>query len=94
VVKHGKQANGIQRYWCNDPDFTRRIFLLQYHDPRRLPTIKERIVDLTLNRCGVHAIVRGLEVSSATVMVKRLLNRGGLSSLIPASVTGRPVPTD
>ena len=68
VVKYGKQANGTQRYRCNDPDCSRRIFLLQYHDTGRLPAIKQRIVDLTLNGCGVRDIVRVLGVSSATVV--------------------------
>jgi transposase-like protein len=68
VVKYGRQANGTQRYRCNDPDCTRRIFLLRYHDTGRLPTIKQRIVDLTLNGCGVRDIVRVLGVSSATVV--------------------------
>jgi transposase-like protein len=40
VVKYGKQASGTQRYRCNDPDCTRRIFLLQYHATGRLPAIK------------------------------------------------------
>jgi transposase-like protein len=68
VVKYGKQANGTQRYRCNNPDCPRRIFLLQYHDTGRLPAIKQRIVDLTLNGCGVRDIVRVLGVSSATVI--------------------------
>jgi transposase-like protein len=68
VLNYGKQANGIQRYWCNDQDCTRRIFLLQCHDPGRLPAIKQRIVDLTLNSGSVHEIVRVLGVSSATVV--------------------------
>jgi transposase-like protein len=68
VVKYGKQANGTQRYRCNDPDCTRRIFLLQYHHTGRLPEIKQRIVDLGLNGCGVCDIVRVLGVSSATVI--------------------------
>jgi transposase-like protein len=68
VVKYGKQANGTQRYRCNDPDCSQRIFLLQYHDTGRLPAIKQRIVDLTLNGCGVRDIVRVLGVSSATVV--------------------------
>ena len=68
VVKYGKQANGTQRYRCNDPDCPRRIFLLRYHDTGRLPAIKQRIVDLTLNGCGVRDIVRVLRVSSATVV--------------------------
>ncbi len=68
VVKYGKQANGAQRYRCNNLDCPRRIFLLQYHDTGRLPAIKQRIVDLTLNGCGVRDIVRVLRVSSATVI--------------------------
>jgi len=68
VVKYGKQTNGTQRYRCNDPDCTRRIFLLRYHHTGRLPEIKQRIVDLTLNGCGVRDIVRVLRVSSATVI--------------------------
>ena len=68
VVKYGKQANGAQRYRCNNSDCSRRIFLLQYHDTGRLPEIKQRIVDLTLNGCGVRDIVRVLRVSSATVI--------------------------
>jgi transposase-like protein len=68
VVKYGKQANGTQRYRCNDADCTRRIFLLQYHNTGRLPEIKQRIVDLRLNGCGVRDIVRVLGVSSATVI--------------------------
>jgi insertion element IS1 protein InsB len=68
VVKYGKQANGAQRYRCNHLDCPRHIFLLQYHDTGRLPAIKQRIVDLTLNGCGVRDIVRVLRVSSATVV--------------------------
>ena len=68
VVKYGKQANGTQRYRCNDPDCTRRIFLLRYRNTGRLPEIKQRIVDLTRHGCGVRDIVRVLGVSSATVI--------------------------
>jgi len=68
VVKYGKQVNGAQRYRCHNPDCPRRIFLLPYHDTGRLPAIKQRIVDPTLNGCGVRDIVRVLRVSSATVV--------------------------
>ena len=68
VVKYGKQTTGTQRYRCDDRDCPRRIFLLQYHDTGRLPAIKQRIVDLTLNGCGVRDVVRMLGVSSATVV--------------------------
>jgi len=32
VVQYGKQANGTQRYRCNNRDCPRTIFLLQYAD--------------------------------------------------------------
>jgi transposase-like protein len=68
VVQYGQQANGTQRYCCNNPDCPRTIFLLQYHDKGRLPAVKQQIVDMTLNGSGVRDIVRVLRVSSATVI--------------------------
>ena len=68
VMKYGRQANGPQRYQCNNPDCARRIFLLRYHDKGRLPEIKRQIVDMTLNGSSVRDIVRVLGVSSTTVI--------------------------
>src|SRR5215813_10850090 len=68
VVQYGKQANGTQRYRCNNRDCPRTIFLLQYQDKGRLPAVKQQIVDMTLNGSGVRDIVRVLRVSSATVI--------------------------
>ena len=68
VVQYGKQANGTQRYRCNNRDCPRTIFLLQYSDKGRLPAVKQQIVDMTLNGSGVRDIVRVLGVSSATVI--------------------------
>ena len=68
VVQYGKQANGTQRYRCNNRDCPRTIFLLQYSDKGRLPAVKQQIVDMTLNGSGVRDIVRVLRVSSATVI--------------------------
>jgi transposase-like protein len=68
VVQYGKQANGTQRYRCNNPACPRTIFLLQYHDKGRLPAVKQQIVDMTLNGSGVRDFVRVLGVSSATVI--------------------------
>jgi transposase-like protein len=42
VVQYGQQANGTQRYRCNNPDCPRTIFLLQYHDKGRLPAVKQQ----------------------------------------------------
>ena len=68
VVQYGKQANGTQRYRCNQRDCPRTIFLLQYQDKGRLPAVRQQIVDMTLNGSGVRDIVRVLRVSSATVI--------------------------
>ena len=68
VVQYGKQANGTQRYRCNNRACPRTIFLLQYADKGRLPAVKQQIVDMTLNGSGVRDIVRVLRVSSATVI--------------------------
>jgi len=68
VVQYGKQANGTQRYRCNNRDCPRTIFLLQYANKGRLPAVKQQIVDMTLNGSGVRDIVRVLGVSSATVI--------------------------
>jgi transposase-like protein len=68
VVKYGQQANGAQRSRCHNPDCPRRIFLWHYHDTGRLPAVKQQIVDLTRNGCGVRNLVRVLAVSSATVV--------------------------
>ena len=68
VVQYGKQANGTQRYRCNNRDCPRTIFLLQYSDKGRSPAVKQQIVDMTLNGSGVRDIVRVLRVSSATVI--------------------------
>src|SRR2546426_7096237 len=68
VVQYAKQANGTQRYRCNNRDGPRTICLLQYRDKGRRPAVKQPIVDLTLNGRGVRDIVRVLRVSSATVI--------------------------
>ena len=81
VVQYGKQANGTQRYRCNNRDCPRTIYLLQYSDTGRLPAVKQQIVDMTLNGSGVRDIVRVLGVSSATVIDVLKKNYGGKLSL-------------
>src|SRR5262245_32935624 len=68
AVQYGKQANGTQRYRCNNRACPRTSFLLQYSGKGRLPAVKQQIVDMTLNGSGVRDIVRVLGVSSATVI--------------------------
>ena len=44
VVRYGRQANGEQRYRCNNVDCTRRIFFLRYHNTGRLLEVKRGFV--------------------------------------------------
>src|SRR5215471_2642380 len=61
VVQYGKQANGTQRYRCNNRDCPRTIFLLQYRDKGRLPAVKQQIIDMTLNgsACAISSVSCG-----------------------------------
>jgi transposase-like protein len=68
VVRYGRQANGEQRYRCNNVDCERRIFLLQYHNIGRLPEVKRQMIDMALNGSGIHDTARVLGVSPMTVM--------------------------
>jgi insertion element IS1 protein InsB len=68
VVKYGRQANGEQRYRCQNPHCERRIFLSQYHDKGRVPEVKRQIVDMALNGSGIRDTARVLGVSPTTVL--------------------------
>jgi insertion element IS1 protein InsB len=68
VVRYGQQANGAQRYRCNNVDCERRIFLARYHSTGRLPEVKRQIVNMALNGSGIRDTARVLGVSSMTVM--------------------------
>jgi insertion element IS1 protein InsB len=68
VVKYGRQANGEQRYRCQNPNCERRIFLLQYHDKGRLPEVKRQIVDMALHGSGIRDTARVLRISPTTVL--------------------------
>lgn len=68
VVQYGQQANGTQRYRCNNLDGPRPIFLLPYQDQGRLPAVKQQSVDMTRHGSGVREMVRVLRVSAATVI--------------------------
>jgi len=68
VIKAGKQANGTQRYQCQNGRCTWRIFLLQYQDRGRIPEIRRQVVDLAINGSGVRDTARVLQISTATVI--------------------------
>jgi len=68
VIKAGKQANGAQRYRCQNGQCERRIFLLQYQDRGRAPEIRRQVVDLALNGSGIRDTARVLRISPTTVI--------------------------
>ena len=68
VVKYGRQANGAQRYRCQNLHCERRIFLLQYHNTGWLPEVKRQMVDMALNGSGIRDTARVLGVSPTTVI--------------------------
>ena len=68
VIKAGKQANGTQRYRCQNEHCARRIFLLHYQDRGRIPEIRRQVVDLALTDSGIRDTARVLRISPTTVI--------------------------
>ena len=68
VVKYGKQANGEQRYRCNNSACERQIFLLNYDNKGYCPNVRKTILDMAVNGSGVRDTARVLEVSPTTVI--------------------------
>ena len=68
VIKAGKQANGTQRYQCQNGQCGRRIFLLHYQHRGRVPEVRHQVVDMALNGSGVRDTARVLRISPTTVI--------------------------
>ena len=68
VVKYGKTSTGTERFRCQQSAACGRTFLRTYAYPGCLPTVKQQIVDMTLNGSGRRDIARVLYVGPNTVM--------------------------
>jgi insertion element IS1 protein InsB len=68
VIKAGKQANGVQRYQCQNGQCERRIFLLHYQHRGRVPEVRHQVIDMALNGSGVRDTARVLGISPTTVI--------------------------
>ena len=68
VVKYGKASNGKERFRCQQRIECGRTFVRNYAYPGCLPTVKQQIVDMTLNGSGIRDIARVLHVGSNTVL--------------------------
>lgn len=75
VVKYGKTSNGKERFRCQQRIECGRTFVRSYAYPGCLPTVKQQIVDMTLNGSGIRDIARVLHVGSNTVI--RELKKSG-----------------
>jgi transposase-like protein len=75
VVRYGKTSNGKERFRCQQTSQCGRTFLRSYAYPGGLPTVKQQIVDMTLNGSGSRDIARVLHVGSDTVTVMRELKK-------------------
>lgn len=68
VVKHGKTADGKQRFLCRNPDCAQQTFLTTYVYKGRLQEVKQQIIDLTMNGSGIRDTARVLHISPTTVL--------------------------
>ena len=68
VVKYGKTSTGKERFRCQQRELCGRTFLGSYAYPGCLPTVKQQIVEMTLNGSGIRDIVRVLQVGPNTVL--------------------------
>jgi len=68
VVKYGKTSNGKERFRCQQTTQCGRTFLRSYAYLGCLPTVKQQIVEMTLNGSGIRDITRVLQVGPNTVL--------------------------
>ena len=68
VIKAGTQANGAQRYQCQNGQCAWRLFLLHYQDRGRVPEVRRQVVDMALNGSGIRDTARVLRISPTTVI--------------------------
>jgi transposase-like protein len=56
VVKYGKTSHGKERFRCQQTAQCGRTFLRSYAYPGCLPTVKQQIVEMTLNGSGIRIL--------------------------------------
>ena len=68
VVKYGQTSDGKQRFYCQNTQCPRQIFLQDYVYQGTLPEVKRQMVDMTMNGSGIRDTARVLHVSPTTVI--------------------------
>ena len=67
-MKYGKTSTGKERFRCQQRPECGRTFVRSYAYPGCLPSVKQQIVEMTLNGSGIRDITRVLQVGANTVL--------------------------
>jgi transposase-like protein len=67
VVRHGRTAQGKQRYLCRNQNCCHCTFIQQYTYRSYLSEVKEQITDMAVNGSGMRDTARVLKISRNTV---------------------------
>jgi transposase-like protein len=67
ISKNGINANGKQRYICNNKECETRSFILEYTYKGCEPGVNEKIINMTANASGIRDIARVLKISKQKV---------------------------
>jgi transposase-like protein len=94
VSKNGSSAEGKQRYLCKNPECPHRTFILDCSYLGRTRSVKQQIIEMSLNGSGVRDIARVLKVGVPTVIRElkkkksqiKLVNQKALENLKPEQV--------
>jgi insertion element IS1 protein InsB len=68
IIKHGKTLEGKQRYKCQTEECECRTFIREHTHQGRLPEVKQKIIDMSMNGSGIRDIARVLKISPTTVI--------------------------
>ena len=79
VVKYGKTSTGKERFRCQQRPECGRTFVRSYAYPGCLPSVKQQIVEKTLNGSGIRDITRVLQVGANTVLRELKKSRRSVS---------------
>ena len=68
VAKFGLNHQGKQRYQCKNKACWKNTFILTYVNKSCMPEVKEKIIEMALNGCGIRDTSRVLNISITTVL--------------------------
>ena len=68
IIKHGKSAKGVQRYFCQNQDCPTTTFILEYTYTGCELGTDEKIIKMAANASGIRDTARVLGISTQKVM--------------------------